>query len=95
MTTRLEDLKPGAVVRGLVAGETATIAQAEWHGTQVVTLTYRRPNGTVGSELIYRDHEARLTVDAGESRPWAFDADGADFRLAAEARRIQLAFESE
>ena len=47
MTARLEDLKPGAVVRGLVAGETATIVQAEWHGTQVVTLTYRRPNGTV------------------------------------------------
>jgi hypothetical protein len=56
----------------------------------VITLTYRRASGEVGSELLYRADEGRLDLDAaGEA--WAFDADGALFRLAAEARRIRLA----
>ncbi|HUP68922.1 MAG TPA: helicase-related protein [Acidimicrobiales bacterium] len=90
MTARLEDLTPGAPVRGLVPGEPVTVVAVEWHGDAVVTLTYRRTSGEVGSELVYRADEARLDLD-GTGEAWAFDADGALFRLAAEARRIRLA----
>jgi superfamily II DNA or RNA helicase len=92
VTACLEDLKPGALVAGVVTGEPVTVVQVEWHGTDVVTLTYRRPGGGVGSELLYRDHEARIEVESEEGRAWAFDGDGAEFRLVAEARRIQLAY---
>jgi PhzF family phenazine biosynthesis protein len=52
-----------------------------------VTLTYRRPAGEVGSELVYRDQD--LAVEAGEAAGWSFDADGATFRLVAEAREVR------
>jgi hypothetical protein len=38
VSTSLEDLKPGAVVHGVVADEAVTV-QTEWHGTDVLTLT--------------------------------------------------------
>ena len=40
--------------------------------------------------LLYRTDEARLSV-VDDGRGFAFDADGGEFRLAAEARRIRLA----
>jgi superfamily II DNA or RNA helicase len=90
VTARLEDLKPGATVRGLVPAEAVSVVAADWHGNGVLTLTFRRLSGDLGNELVYRADEDRLEVDAGGDR-WTFDADGSLFRLAAEARRIRLA----
>jgi SNF2 family DNA or RNA helicase len=90
VSASLEDLKPGAVVHGVMAGEAVTVVQTEWHGLDVLTLTYRRADGAVGNELVYRDHGLRIEVD--DAVTWAFDADGAAFRLTAEARRIRLAY---
>jgi superfamily II DNA or RNA helicase len=67
------------------------VVAVDWHGTTCVTLTYRGADGDVGEELVYRADEARLRVD-GAASTWAFDADGELFRLAAEARRIRLAY---
>lgn len=52
MPARLDDLVPGTVVRGLVAGEPVTVVAAEWHGAGAMTLTYRRATGEVGNELV-------------------------------------------
>ncbi|MCA1695423.1 MAG: DEAD/DEAH box helicase, partial [Actinobacteria bacterium] len=90
MTARLEALVAGASVRGLVAQEAVTVVAAEFHGHGAVTLTYRRPSGDLASELVYRADEDRLDLDL-RGPSWSFDADGALFRLAAEARRIRLA----
>ena len=90
MTARLEELVAGASVNGIVGGEAVTVLAAETHGHEAVTLTYRRPSGEVGSELVYRTDEARLDVNTAGQR-WTFDADAALFRLAAEARRVRLA----
>jgi hypothetical protein len=57
----------------------------------VVELTYRDAAGRLGSELLYRDDEPRLSV-ASAGRPWSFDGDGGLFRLVSEARRIRLAY---
>jgi superfamily II DNA or RNA helicase len=91
MPARLEDLTPGSVVGGLVAGQAVTTVAAEWHGTSCVTLTYRTSAGDVGHRLVYRSDEAVLDVEQA-GRAWSFDADGELFRLAAEARRIRLAY---
>ena len=40
---------------------------------------------------MYRIDEGTFTVKEGTRRAWSFDGDGHMFRLAAEARRIQLA----
>ena len=42
------------------------------------------------NELPHRRDEARLKL-VGQGRPWAFDGDGALFRLVSEAQRIRLA----
>ncbi len=87
---RLEDLKRGAAVRGILPAGVVTVVDATWHGSSVVELTYKDASGTLGSELLYRDRETTLEVVA-EGTPWSFDADGALLRLASEAYRIRLA----
>jgi SNF2 family DNA or RNA helicase len=86
---RLEDLTPGARVRGVLPDRPVTVVQAEWHGTEALTLTYR-DDGRVDHELLYRTNEAALQIEE-EGRSWSFDADGQLFRLASEALRIRLA----
>jgi hypothetical protein len=74
-----------------VPGQAVTTVAVEWHGASCVTLTYRGVSGEVGHQLVYREDESRLHLDQGPGT-WSFDADGHDFRLAAEARRIRLAY---
>jgi superfamily II DNA or RNA helicase len=86
----LESLTAGTRVRGLIPDGEVTILAANWIGSNVIDVAYRDHAGRTGSQLVYRDHEASLSVeDAGEA--WPFDADAALFKLAAEGRRIHLA----
>jgi hypothetical protein len=88
---RLEQLTPGAIVRGLGAGATAKVVQVEWFGDQAVKVTFEEPTGAVRNRLVYRSDEAALElVESG--RAWSFHGDGYLFRLASEAQRIQLAY---
>src|SRR5829696_5127808 len=87
---RLEDLTPGARVRGVLPDRPVTVVQVEWHGTNAITLTYRDESGRSDHEILYRDAEGRLTIEE-EGRAWSFDADGRLFRLTSEALRIRLA----
>ena len=86
----LEDLKPGAAIRGILGNAAVTVVSAQWYGSDALELTYKTPEGTAGNRLLYRNDEADLEiVEAG--RPWSFDGDGALFRLVSEAQRIRLA----
>ena len=87
----LESLVSGAVVAGVDAGGTVEVVQVEWHGSQAVTLTYRAADGRPQERMLFRTDESTFDVVDGTVRNWSFDADGELFRLAAEARRIQLA----
>ena len=87
----LEDLKPGAIVKGILPNTQVTVVSAQWFGSEAVELTYKDPAGRPGTELLYRDREPTLElVEAG--RPWSFDGDGGLYRLASEAYRIRLAY---
>ncbi len=67
-----------------------TVVQTVWFGSEALELTYKDSLGKVANELLYRHDESRIeVVDIG--RPWAFDGDGATFRLVSEAHRIRLA----
>ena len=87
---KLEDLQAPAAVRGVVADSLVTVVSASWIGTDAVELVYRTAGGELGSQILYRDDEARLEI-AEQGRPWSFDGDGDLFRLVSEALRIHLA----
>ncbi len=88
--SKLEELKPNAVVRGILPDGLATVVSVQWFGSEALELTYKTASGQVANELLYRYDEPRLEV-VTQGRPWSFDGDGATFRLVAEAHRIRLA----
>jgi len=92
MPARLEELTPGAVVRGVAHDRPVRIAGVEWIGDGAISLTYT-PEGSTRPEttLVYRWQEPSLELaDAGSA--WVYDADGALFRLVLEALRIHNAY---
>ncbi len=86
----LEDLWAAAAVRGIVADSLITVVSTRWIGVAAVELVYRTAGGALGSQILYRDDEARLEI-VEQGRPWSFDGDGDLFRLVSEALRIHLA----
>ena len=89
---RLEDLTKGALVRGVLGDRVVRVVDLVWHGSSAVTLTFTDElTGKADQELLYREDEARLVVQAA-GRAWSMDADGNLFRLVSEAKRISLAF---
>jgi SNF2 family DNA or RNA helicase len=85
----LGELKAGLRVRGLVAGGDVTIVAVEQHGPEIVNVVYRDDGGSISDRLLSADQVDGITVAIG--RRWTFGADGAAFKLASEARRIELA----
>lgn len=86
----LEDIQPGARIRGIIPGETVEVIDAKWHGNTVVSLTYKDSTGQTDQKLLYRDDENDLEIQS-EGSSWNFQADGNLLRLASEAHRISLA----
>ncbi len=84
-----EHLTSGITVHG-VRPLPVTVLATIPHGTDTVELVFRDHAGGTDTQLLYPADLVRLTVEQPGSR-WAFDADGAEFRLAAEALRIQMA----
>ena len=88
---QLEDLLPGAAIRGILPDQTVTVVSVQWFGSEALELTYKTTSGRVANELLYRHDESRLEV-VEHGRPWSFDGDGHLFRLVSEAHRIRLAY---
>ena len=85
----LRDIAAGMRLSGVVAGSDVTVVAAQVHGPASATLTYRTADGILGERLV----TAADLVDVREvaASHWSFDADGAMFKLASEARRMQMA----
>ena len=47
---KLEDLTPGAWVKGVLPDGLVTIIDVKWHGLAVAELTYKDATGRLGSE---------------------------------------------
>jgi superfamily II DNA or RNA helicase len=90
MSARLEDVTPGALVSGVTGDGAVTVVAVRWVGSNALQLTYRTEDGRLDERLLYRDHEARLTLRQAAAA-YDFSADGALFKLAAEALRIRMA----
>ncbi len=84
------DLQPGLALHGLEPGLVCSVLVVVPLGS-AIQVFYRLPDGTPRERLLTPEETARLSP-ATDERPWAFDGDGADFKLACEARRLDLAF---
>jgi len=87
---KLEQIAKGAQISGIEPGKVVRVVSADPLGDNAVTVVYKTDDGRLGERVLFRSNESELHI-ASVGRPWSFDADGADFKLAAEAYRINLA----
>lgn len=88
---RLEELKRGATVKGILPDAFITVIDVSWIGSVAIELTYKDSKGKLANELIYRDREGDLEI-MESGKPWSFDGDSNLFRLVSEAHRIRVAY---
>jgi superfamily II DNA or RNA helicase len=89
--TNIEDIKPGLALTGLEPGVVVSVIAAVPIGTGAVQVIYKLPDGTIRERLVGAADIHTLAVATAE-RPWSFSGDGEAFKLAVEAKRIDLAF---
>lgn len=82
---KLEDLKPGAIVRGILPSSLVTITSVKWYGQDSLKLTYEDASGRADNRLLYRDDESQFDIET-EGRPWSFIGDSGLFRMVARKR---------
>jgi len=88
---RLEDLNLGMALTGLEPSAVATVMAVIPIAADAVQIIYKTPDGALKERMLGRADEGGVAL-ATAQRPWAFDGDGANFKLALEAKRIDLAF---
>ena len=88
---KIEDIKPGDSLQGVEPSALVTVVAVVSISTDAVQLVYKTGDGTLRDRLVGRQDEDSI-VQATRERPWSFDGDGDAFKLAVEAKRIDLAF---
>lgn len=87
---KLEELAKGAQVAGIDPAGPVSIISVDAVGEDAVTVVYKDANGAPAERMLFRSDESALS-SASVTAHWSFNANGADFKLAAEALRIELA----
>ena len=88
---KLEEIKAGASIAGIEPSLIVSVVAAVPISADSVRVVYQTPDGTLRDRLVGRDDESSISI-ATQERPWSFDGDGEAFKLAVEAKRIDLAF---
>jgi hypothetical protein len=88
---RIHEIAPNLALTGLEPSQVVTVLFANSIGENAVQVVYKLPSGELRERLLTPADEETI-APATEGRPWAFDGDPADFLLAVEARRMDLAF---
>ena len=87
---QLAEITKHAALTGIEPGQVVRVMITEPVGDNALTVYYKTSDGRLLERMLFRTDEATLAL-AEAGRPWAFDAPGAAFKLAAEAYRITLA----
>ena len=87
---RLEDITKDAQIRGLHGDEVVKVVSVDKVGDLAISAVNQKSAGGSGDQMLFRSDEYRLEL-AQAGKVWAFDAPGSEFKLALEARCIQLA----
>lgn len=85
----LEQLAAGQRIEGVIPGEPVELISVTMHGPDSAQIVFRKPDGSLSEQLLERARADGLNLVDALARP--FDADPTEFKLVAEARRIQLA----
>jgi len=88
---RLEEIASGLTLTGLEPAVVGTVVAVVPIAEGTVQVIYKTPDGTLKDRLLNRSDESKISVATTE-RPWSFNGDGEAFKLAVEAKRIDLAF---
>ncbi|MDB5334579.1 MAG: helicase domain protein [Planctomycetaceae bacterium] len=88
---RLEEIKAGLALAGLEPAALGSVVAVVPIAEGTVQVIYKTPDGTLKDRLLNRADESSISLATGEC-PWSFDGDGDSFKLAVEAKRIDLAF---
>ena len=91
MPITLPQLIPGLSLSGVEPDRIVQVVAVIPVGDSAVTLIYRIPDGSIRERLLTEADYPSISVATAE-RPWSFDGDGTAFKLAVEAKRIDLAF---
>ena len=88
---KLEEITPGNNLTGIEPTLVVSVVAVKSIAEGSLEIIYRIPDGTIRDRLVGRADEDSINVATVE-RPWSFDGDGEAFKLAVEAKRIDLAF---
>lgn len=88
---KLEDIKVGAEIEGLVPNELAKVISVSYIGEDAITVFFKTHSGELKEQLLFRDSEPNLSL-AQAGLAWSFDSPSHEFKLALEAMRIQMGF---
>ena len=78
------------LLEGVVPGITVKVIASNPIGSEGINIVFKGPDGVLKEKMLFKTDEGNIKV-AEKGRPWALDGDAENFRLAAEAYRIQLA----
>ncbi|HIR18064.1 MAG TPA: DUF3883 domain-containing protein [Candidatus Caccocola faecigallinarum] len=87
---RLEEITVGSTVVGIIHSSPVEVVGIKWFGDAALEVTFKKPSGDTGNQLIYRDDEASLEIKDKALR-WSFKSDSEQMRLTSEAYRMRLA----
>lgn len=88
---QLESLTPGMALVGVDPGAIVSLVAVVPLSAGTATLVYKLPDGGLRDRLV-TEAEVAAFSQATVERPWSFSGNGESFRLAVEAKRIDLAF---
>lgn len=88
---KIHDIQPGQTLQGLEPSSLATVVHLNPFGEGAVQVLYKTVSGEIKERLLTVVDEPNIAIATAES-PWSFDGDGEAFKLAVEAKRIDLAF---
>ncbi|HEY6155646.1 MAG TPA: helicase-related protein [Candidatus Udaeobacter sp.] len=88
---KLEEIAIGNNLTGVEPTLVVNVISVRAIAEGAVEVIYKTPDGTIRDRLLGRADEESINIATVE-RPWSFDGDGDAFKLAIEAKRIDLAF---
>ena len=88
---RLDEIQRGLTLVGLEPTALCSVITVVPIAEGTIQVIYKTPDGTIKDRMLNRADESSLSVATTE-RPWSFDGEGDAFKLAVEAKRIDLAF---
>jgi superfamily II DNA or RNA helicase len=89
--TTINEIQHGMALTGLEPGVIVSVIATVPIGTASVQVVYKLPQGGIRERLVSSADIDTIAVAIKES-PWSFDGDGDQFKMAVEAKRIDLAF---